>query len=50
MTNPIPRPGLGAQREKMWAKVIAKCRKSPVSLLLSHIDQPENCQALVDGF
>lgn len=37
-------------REKMWAKLIKRCRKAPEKLMLSEVDQPEAYRRLVNSF
>jgi hypothetical protein len=39
-----------AQREKMWAKLIKRCRKQPTRLMLAEVDQPQAYANLVDSF
>lgn len=38
------------KREKMWAKLIKRCRKAPEKLMLSEVDQPEAYRRLVNSF
>lgn len=38
------------EREKMWAKLIKRCRKTPTRLMLDEVDQPVDYANLVNSF
>lgn len=38
------------KREKMWDKLVKRCRKTPQKLMLSEVDQPEAYVRLVNSF
>lgn len=38
------------EREKMWAKLIKRCRKTPARLMLEEVDQPDDYASLVNSF
>ena len=50
--RPRPEDRLAArmQREKMWAKLIKRCRKTPARLMLAKIDEPLDYANLVNSF
>lgn len=38
------------EREKMWAKLIKRCRRTPGRLMLDEVDQPVDYASLVNSF
>lgn len=38
------------EREKMWARLIKRCRKTPGRLMLEEVDQPADYASLVNSF
>jgi TonB family protein len=44
------RAAMRAEREKMWTKIIKRCRKTPARLMLEEVDQPEAYANLVNSF
>ncbi len=38
------------EREKMWAKLIKRCRRTPRRLMLDEVDQPVDYASLVNSF
>lgn len=38
------------EREKMWARLIKRCRKTPARLMLEEVDQPQAYANLVNSF
>lgn len=48
--SPEGRQIVRAQREKMWAKLIKRCRKQPARLMLEEVDRPQIYAALLNSF
>jgi len=48
--SPESRQMVRAQREKMWAKLIKRCRKQTARLMLEEVDRPQIYANLVNSF
>lgn len=48
--SPEGRLKVRAQREKMWAKLIKRCRNSPERLMLEEVDRPQIYANLLNSF